>query len=69
MKNSLDYTSLSLLLKLSTNTIRYFRILAGFYSRQNRLATALREMGRRDKTIFILHYISDESFTFRCCGE
>ena len=33
----------------------------GSYSRQNRLATALREMGRIEKTIFILNYISDES--------
>lgn len=31
------------------------------YSRQNSLATALREMGRIEKTIFILNYISDES--------
>lgn len=33
----------------------------GSYSRQNGLATALREMGRIEKTIFILNYISDES--------
>ena len=33
----------------------------GSYSRQNSLATALREMGRLEKTIFILNYISDES--------
>ncbi|MEH7514912.1 Tn3 family transposase [Gottfriedia acidiceleris] len=33
----------------------------GSYSRQNSLATALREMGRIEKTIFILNYISDES--------
>ena len=33
----------------------------GSYSRQNSLATALREMGRIEKTIFILYYISDES--------
>ncbi len=33
----------------------------GSYSRQNNLATALREMGRIEKTIFILNYISDES--------
>lgn len=31
------------------------------YSRQNSLATALREMGRIEKTIFILNYISDEA--------
>jgi TnpA family transposase len=30
------------------------------YARQNSLATALREMGRIEKTIFILDYISDE---------
>ena len=34
---------------------------SGSYSRQNSLATALREMGRIEKTIFILNYISDES--------
>lgn len=33
----------------------------GSYSRQNSLATGLREMGRIEKTIFILNYISDES--------
>ncbi|UPG66160.1 Tn3 family transposase [Metabacillus endolithicus] len=33
----------------------------GSYSRQNSLATALREMGRIEKTIFILNYVSDES--------
>lgn len=33
----------------------------GSYSRQNSLATALREMGRIEKTIFILNYILDES--------
>ncbi|MEX3624924.1 Tn3 family transposase [Viridibacillus arvi] len=33
----------------------------GSYSRQNSLATALREMGRIEKTIFMLNYISDES--------
>lgn len=33
----------------------------GSYSRQNSLATALREMGRIEKTIFILNNISDES--------
>src|SRR5690625_7297010 len=32
-----------------------------YYSRQNNLATALREMGRIKKTIFILNYFSDES--------
>ncbi|MEV3308218.1 Tn3 family transposase [Paenibacillus larvae] len=33
----------------------------GSYARQNRLATALREMGRIEKTIFILDYISSET--------
>lgn len=33
----------------------------GSYARQNSLATALREMGRIEKTIFILNYISDKS--------
>lgn len=33
----------------------------GSYSRQNSLAITLREMGRIEKTIFILNYISDES--------
>lgn len=33
----------------------------GSYSRQNSLATALREMGRIEKTIFILDYISSEA--------
>jgi len=37
----------------------------GSYSRQNRLATALREMGRIEKTIFILDYISDEALRRR----
>lgn len=32
----------------------------GSYARQNTLATALREMGRIEKTIFILDYISNE---------
>lgn len=34
----------------------------GSYARQNSLATALREMGRIEKTIFILDYISNESY-------
>ncbi|OHW61203.1 Tn3 transposase DDE domain protein [Andreesenia angusta] len=33
----------------------------GSYARQNSLATALREIGRIEKTIFILNYISSES--------
>lgn len=37
----------------------------GSYSRQNSLATALREMGRIEKTIFILDYISIESMRRR----
>jgi hypothetical protein len=37
----------------------------GSYSRQNSLATALREMGRIEKTIFILDYISSESIRRR----
>lgn len=37
----------------------------GSYSRQNALATALREMGRIEKTIFIFDYISNESLRRR----
>lgn len=37
----------------------------GSYARQNRLATALREMGRIEKTIFILDYISSETLRRR----
>lgn len=37
----------------------------GSYARQNTLATALREMGRIEKTIFILDYISNESLRRR----
>ncbi|MBP1931914.1 TnpA family transposase [Ammoniphilus resinae] len=37
----------------------------GSYSRQNSLATALREMGRIEKTIFLLDYISNESLRRR----
>lgn len=33
----------------------------GSYARQNSLATALREMGRIEKTIFILEYLSDKA--------
>ncbi|WP_223070438.1 Tn3 family transposase [Paenibacillus caui] len=33
----------------------------GSYARQNSLATALREMGRIEKTIFILEYLSSEA--------
>lgn len=36
----------------------------GSYARKNSLATALREMGRIEKTIFILDYLST-----RRCGE
>lgn len=35
------------------------------YERQNKIATALREMGRIEKTIFILEYIYDEAFRRR----
>jgi len=37
----------------------------GSYARQNAVATALREMGRIEKTIFILDYISNESLRRR----
>lgn len=37
----------------------------GSYSRQNSLATTLREMGRIDKTLFILDYISNETLRRR----
>lgn len=37
----------------------------GSYARQNRLATALREMGRIEKTIFILDYLSSEAMRRR----
>ena len=37
----------------------------GSYSRQNALATSLREMGRIEKTIFILDYITNKSLR-RC---
>jgi len=37
----------------------------GSYARQNALATALREMGRIEKTIFVLDYISNESLRRR----
>lgn len=37
----------------------------GSYSRQNAIATALREMGRIEKTIFILDYITNESLRNR----
>jgi TnpA family transposase len=37
----------------------------GSYARQNLLATALREMGRIEKTIFLLDYISDETLRRR----
>lgn len=37
----------------------------GSYSRQNAIATALREMGRIEKTIFLLDYISNEALRRR----
>jgi TnpA family transposase len=37
----------------------------GSYARQNALATALREMGRIEKTVFLLDYISDEALRRR----
>lgn len=37
----------------------------GSYARQNKLATALREMGRVEKTIFILDYISNKALRRR----
>ena len=37
----------------------------GSYSRQNSVATALREMGRIEKTIFILDYLSNETLRRR----
>ncbi|RKJ20426.1 Tn3 family transposase, partial [Butyricicoccus sp. 1XD8-22] len=37
----------------------------GSYSRQNSLATTLREMGRIDKTLFLLDYISSETLRRR----
>ena len=37
----------------------------GSYSRKNSMAKALREMGKIEKTIFILEYISDKNFRRR----
>lgn len=37
----------------------------GSYARQNKLATALREMGKIEKTIFILDYLSSETLRRR----
>lgn len=37
----------------------------GSYARQNSLATALREMGRIEKTIFIMDYLSSETYRRR----
>lgn len=37
----------------------------GSYARQNKLATTLREMGKIEKTIFILDYISNEALRRR----
>ena len=37
----------------------------GSYARQNKIAKALKEMGRIEKTIFILNYIMDEEFRRR----
>ncbi len=37
----------------------------GSYARQNALATALREMGRIEKTVFILEYIMDKALRRR----
>ncbi len=37
----------------------------GSYSRQNAVSTALREMGRIEKTIFILDYISNQALRRR----
>jgi hypothetical protein len=41
----------------------------GSYSRQNALATSLREMGRIEKTIFILDYITNKSLRRRIQRE
>lgn len=37
----------------------------GSYARQNKIATALREIGRIEKTIFILDYITNETLRRR----
>lgn len=37
----------------------------GSYARQNKVATALREMGRIEKTIFVLDYLSNEALRRR----
>jgi TnpA family transposase len=54
---------LEVILRTRTATLSLGLIMGklGSYSRQNSLAIALREMGRIEKTIFILNYISDES--------
>lgn len=40
----------------------------GSYARQNKIATALREIGRIEKTIFILDYITNETLRRRHLG-
>ncbi len=37
----------------------------GSYARQNKMAQALREMGKIEKTIFLLDYISDDTLRRR----
>ncbi len=37
----------------------------GSYARNNKVATALREMGRIEKTIFIFDYLSDKALRRR----
>ncbi|MDQ0201042.1 TnpA family transposase [Neobacillus ginsengisoli] len=37
----------------------------GSYARQNKIATSLREIGRIEKTIFILDYITNETLRSR----
>lgn len=58
--------------RINTKTIREGTVSAflimrklGSYSRQNSHATTLREMGRIDKTLFILDYISSETLRRR----
>lgn len=58
---------LRLAYSIRTGTVSGSLIMSklGSYSRQNALSLALREMGRIEKTIFILDYISDEALRRR----
>jgi TnpA family transposase len=56
-------------IRQGTVTVSLMLRKLGAYPRQNALATALRELGKLERTLFLLRYIRDIELRHRCRGQ